>query len=145
MVDRPSVASQLHRDDSNALTAQSVVVAVASAVALFTVVGLIVSQAPSPVDLGSRAEVMTAGVVVPPAVRPAFETGTLRVSSSSAVSAQGRLLFTVPARTPVLLEMGEVPGGSVGGESEVWIPPMEPGHHIVRIGFHEVLVTAVDR
>lgn len=128
---------------------QSIVVAVASALALFTVVGLIISRAAgiAPMTLASDP-VSSLTVSLPVAEAQALSPAAYQVRAPQMPSAgaSGSMQITVPARVPVVLDVG-APVHTQGGTQDVavMIPPLEPGHHLLTIGQHQVLVTAVER
>lgn len=129
-------------------TGQSIAVALASALVFFTVVGLIASRA-SVSNLGAQAPTQTGvfALTVPAAERAALGPATVEMTAPSPDPGAlgGSYAVTVPARQAVLLDVGFVqacPGG--GDSSAVWIPPLEPGHHVLTVGLHEILVTAVE-
>lgn len=134
--------------DNVGMTGQSVAVALASALVLFTVVGMLASHG-AVGQLGSKAVSPGAfALTVPDAERAALQpvTVTMQAPAFDETTPTVGYAITVTARQAVLLEVGadpSCPGG--GGGSAVWIPPLEPGHHVMTVGLHEILVTAVER
>jgi len=130
------------REDSGSF-GQSVAVAVASALILFTVVGLIASRtAVSSPRAGLAPSVFAIGV--PSTQRQALQQAAVRVQLQG-VPEGNSFSITVPARQAVLLETGLQTGCVAAGSDSgtMLIPPLEPGHHILNVGMHDVLVTAV--
>ncbi|MBI5232205.1 MAG: hypothetical protein HY876_08590 [Coriobacteriales bacterium] len=126
---------------------QSVAVAVASALLLFTVVGLVASR--TSVRLGSASWGTSRGVAigVPASQARALEpvVQTIDAPQLNGDSLNGSFMLTVPARREVLVDIGvpvSCPGG--GKSTAILIPALEPGHHVLNVGLHEIVVTAVE-